>query len=284
MKDFNINAHIDEINKNGYTIVRNCFPNMLADVIVKEFDEWCKDSNNLFTLNTKKRVCNFHTYSENTLDLVTNENVNKIVSTFFNKQQVVYTSLTFREGTEQDFHIDTPHFYTNPINKYCGVWYALEDIDQKAGPLKYYKKSHKIDYINNHEIYNKLYDYKKTYNQNNFNCMVHFNKLIENQCKKLNLELFNETNYENINKGDVVIWHPNLLHGGSIVIDETLTRYSLVSHNIPINTQVFNASHFFTESPSNEYLNNKCIYDYLYHKDIPYVNHKSKPACQISYL
>jgi ectoine hydroxylase-related dioxygenase (phytanoyl-CoA dioxygenase family) len=140
MESLNVDLHVDEINNNGYTIIRNCFSHSLADIIVKEFDNWCKEPNNLFNINQKNRVCNFHTYSENTLDLVINEDVNKIVSSFFNKQQVVYTSLTFREGTEQDFHIDTPHFYTNPINQYCGVWYALEDIHKDAGPLKYYKK------------------------------------------------------------------------------------------------------------------------------------------------
>ena len=213
--------------------------------------------------------------------------MNDILHTLFNKEQVVYSSLFFREGTSQYYHRDTPHFYTNPIDQYYGVWYSLEDIHVNAGPLKYCIESHKLEVPNGYDTYNKLYNNEEATNVNNFNfkCLLEYNKVIENLCKENNLLFIDHTNYINkINKGDIIIWHPKLLHGGSDIIDSTLTRYSMVTHNVPINTQVFNAGHFFVTSPTSDYLENKFKYEYIKHNGINIINHNCKPNVQKSYL
>lgn len=281
--NFNCEEHISNLLNDGYTIIRNAFSAELADSVVNDFEKWC-ETNNDFKKFNYNRVCNFHIYNNNTLDLVTNKYVDKVVSTFLNKEQVIYSSLTFREGTSQHFHRDTPHFFTNPIDQYCGVWYALEDINKESGPLKYYKKSHLIDNVNGYEVFKKCFDENESYAKNNLDALLHYNKLVENKCIELNLEMYNETNYDNINKGDIIIWHPKLLHGGSDVINNSLTRYSMVTHNVPINTQVFNASHFFINQPTTEYTNNICKYKYLLHNDIKYIDHNGNPKVQKSYL
>jgi phytanoyl-CoA hydroxylase len=283
MNEFNINYHISNLHNNGYTIIRNGFSSALADKIIIDFDKWLENSDN-FLLNQKKRITNFHVLSDNTLELATNNYVNSVISTFFDSEQVIYSSLFFREGTEQHLHRDTPHFYTNPINKYCGVWFALEDINQNAGPLRYYKKSHLIDDLDNHKIYRETFDETKSYSENNLNSLLKYNKIIEEKCEKNNLELIDENNYEKIFKGDIIIWHPKLLHGGSKVIDHTLTRYSMVTHNIPVDTQVFNSSHFFTEEPTNNYTKNINTFKYLIYNNIKYVNHCCSPKVQTTYI
>jgi ectoine hydroxylase-related dioxygenase (phytanoyl-CoA dioxygenase family) len=82
----------------------------------------------------------------------------------FKKKQVIYSSLFFREGTKQHYHRDTPHFYTNPIDTYYGVWYALEDVNINAGPLKYYIGSHKLECSDGHETFNNLLKSNPDYN------------------------------------------------------------------------------------------------------------------------
>jgi phytanoyl-CoA hydroxylase len=283
MDNFDIKFHLDNLEINGYTVIRNGFTHILADKVINDFSEWCENDKS-FEVNKHNRVTNFHVYSNNTLELVTNQYANSIINSFLGNEQVVYSSLFFRESTEQHLHRDTPHFYTNPINKYCGVWYALEDIKQEAGPLRYYKKSILVDDPDNHKIYNELFDENKTYSENNLNSLLRYNQIIEDECEKLNLELVDESNYEPIFKGDIIIWHPKLLHGGSRVIDRSLTRYSLVTHNIPIDTQVFNASHFFTNEPTTSYLENKNNFTYLNYNNVKYVNHGVGPKVQKSYL
>lgn len=281
------NEHIQNILNNGFTIIKNGVDKDLIDKVVSEFDEWSSLKENEFTKFNKDRVVGFHTYSKNTKDLATNQYVNDILCKVFNKEQIIYSSLFFREGTSQHFHRDTPHFYTNPIDQYYGVWYALEDIDVNAGPLKYYIGSHKLKNIDGHDFFNEFIRVNPNYklNNNDYRCLIEYNKVIEDLSKEDNLICVDQNNYiDKIYKGDIIIWHPRLLHGGSDVIDPTLTRYSMVTHNIPVNTQVFNASHFFSPKPTDDYLKNDFNYNYIEHNGIRYVNHYSGPKVQKTYI
>ena len=162
----------------------------------------------------------------------------------------------------------------------------MEDINIKSGPLKYYIGSHKLDNINGYEIFNDIYkDNKDNIDLNSdFRCIIKYNEKIENLCRELNLTAVDEKNYINqINKGDIIIWHPKLLHGGSDIIDKNLTRYSMVTHNIPIDTAVFNAKHFFTTAPTEEYLTNKNIWKYINHNGVNIVDHGIGPMVQKGY-
>ena len=280
-----IRRHVDNIKNNGFTIIKNGVENELLDKVIHDFDTWSAIPENNFTKFNLDRVTNFHIYSNNTLDLVTNKYVDGILTNLFKKEQAVYSSLFFREGTSQHYHRDTPHFYTNPIDQYFGVWYALEDIDVNAGPLKYYIGSHKLDDPNGHEVFNDIYKLNKNIDiGSDLDCIIEYNKKIEDLCKKNNLNCSDETNYINkINKGDIIIWHPKLMHGGSNIINNKLTRYSLVTHNVPLNTQVFNAKHFFSVGPTKEYLENECTFEYIKHNNISIVNHNTPPRVQTRY-
>lgn len=283
---FDIQKHVEDINNNGFTIIKNGIDIDLINKIIKEFDEWGSITSNNFTKFNFDRVTNFHVNSKNTLDLVTNKYVDEILTFLFKKKQTIYSSLFFREGTSQHYHRDTPHFFTNPIDQYYGVWYSLEDINIKSGPLKYYIGSHKLDNINGYEIFNDIYkDNKDNIDLNSdFRCIIKYNEKIENLCRELNLTAVDEKNYINqINKGDIIIWHPKLLHGGSDIIDKNLTRYSMVTHNIPIDTAVFNAKHFFTTAPTEEYLTNKNIWKYINHNGVNIVDHGIGPMVQKGY-
>lgn len=283
----NILDHILNIQNNGFTIIKNGIDIDLVDKVVSDFDYWSSLEYNNFKKFNKDRVTNFHIYSENTKNLVTNFYVNKILEKIFQKEQVIYSSLFFREGTSQHYHIDTPHFYTNPIDQYYGVWYSLEDINVNAGPLKYYIGSHKLVSYDEHEFFNNFVKNNPNYtnNGNDYSILIEFNKKIENLCKENNLECVDEKNYINkINKGDIIIWHPKLLHGGSDIIDPTLTRYSMVTHNVPIYTPVFNAAHFFAPKPTEQYLENKFTHEYIKHNNINIFNHNSDPRVQKSYI
>ena len=286
MEEIIVDNCIQEIQQKGYCILKNAINHDLADRIIAHFDEWKNNKDNCFKCYHFNRITNFHMLNDDTKQLVTNEYVNQILCKLFNCQQSIYSSLFFREGTAQHFHRDTPHFYTNPINNYYGVWYALENIDEQAGPLKYYENSHLLETINGHEVCNSLFPNKSILtNDENLKCLLHYNRILEQKCEQLNLERIDEQNYKNkINKGDIIIWHPNLLHGGSDIINKQLTRYSLVTHNVPFNMPVFNASHFFRKEPSTEYINNVCNYSYIFHNNIPIVNHKISPKVQKSYL
>jgi len=287
--NIDIEKHIQNINNDGFTIIRNGIDVELVNKVIDDFDHWSSFEKNGFLKFNKDRVTNFHVYSENTKNLATNKFVNNILKTLFNKEQVIYSSLFFREGTSQHYHRDTPHFYTNPIDQYYGVWYALEDTHVNAGPLKYYIGSHKLAVPSGHDTCNKIVPTYKNTNlvdiDSGYKCIIEYNKVIEDLCKEQKLLCVDQNNYINkINKGDIIIWHPKLLHGGSDIIDPHLTRYSMVTHNVPINTQVFNALHFFAPNPTKEYLENRFTYTYIKHNEIHIVDHGCGPSVQKGYL
>ena len=275
-----LKKHVTNIQKTGYTIIRNGFTNDLANTVIKEFDEWSSNPDNNFIPFSNKKVMNFHIHSKNTLDLVTNSYVNKIVSSLLNKNQVVCASTISRESIPFPYHRDTPHFYTNPIDQFYGVRYILEDVDINSGPIKYYIGSHTIGEVNNHEIFNFIHSDDTDVNLNtDFRCILEYNKIIENKCKSLKLTEVNEKNYIKLYKGDIIIWHPKLVHGMCDILDKTLTQYNMVTYNIPINTASFDVKHFFSKLPTDEYEKNECSFKYINHNDINIVDYNIGPIC-----
>ena len=276
---FSVKRHIGNIEKNGYTIIRNGIDKDLATKVIAEFDEW---SSNEIQYN-QQQISNFHMYSNNTKDVVTNNYVNKILTSLFKNDPVVYSSLFFKKIINQtSYQRDTPHFYTNPIDQFYGVWYALEDMHSSAGPIKYYIGSHKLDVVDGHEIYNSIYTDEDEVNLNNdFRCFTNYVNPTLQQCKDLNLS--ESTRKDNLYKGDIVILHPRLMHGESAVIDNTLTRYSMFTCYIPINTAVFESSHYFSKSPTENYVKNECVFKYVDHNDVKLVDHGVGPHIQTTF-
>ena len=78
-----IEYHVSNIQNNGFTIIKNGIDIDLVDKVVSDFDYWSSLEDNNFKKFNKDRVTNFHIYSENTKNLVTNFYVNKILETIF---------------------------------------------------------------------------------------------------------------------------------------------------------------------------------------------------------
>ncbi|MCB9899539.1 MAG: phytanoyl-CoA dioxygenase family protein [Planctomycetes bacterium] len=129
-------------------------------------------------------------------------------------------TLNFRTGTEQRTHSDTFHFHTVPANFMCGVWVALEDIDEDNGPLHYYPGSHRLpvlDYAHFGISGSEQRDYE-------------YYALYEDAIGELVASLGLERRVLTCKKGTALVWHANLLHGGCPVRDPARTRHSQVTH------------------------------------------------------
>ena len=129
-----------------------------------------------------------------------------------------FQTLNFPNGTQQHFHSDSIHFSSLPNGFMCGVWVALEDIKEGSGLLEYFPGSHRFPYLHYSDV-NDL-PLKKDCGQEIFydiwNDLIKFNNI--------------EKQHFRAKKGDCLIWHANLLHGGSEVTNKTLTRWSQVTH------------------------------------------------------
>lgn len=60
-----------------------------------------------------------------------------------------FQTLNFPVGTQQDAHSDSVHFSSQPERFMCGVWLAMEDVSDRAGPLFYVPGSHRWPLMTN---------------------------------------------------------------------------------------------------------------------------------------
>lgn len=156
-------------------------------------------------------------------EFINHKRTRDIISMLLGHETILLNSIHFLRGDEQPIHSDSFYMTTYPIGRLIGAWIALEDISKDAGPLRYYPGSHKLAYVLNDSIDN-LGNLWKIGNNGEEG---YFEK-IEDVIASNNLEV----KYHLAKKGDLFLWHANLLHGGSKIHNKDLTRKSMVGHFI----------------------------------------------------
>lgn len=144
-----------------------------------------------------------------------------ILSFLLGKEVIPFQTLNFIKGSNQRAHSDSIHMTTYPLGYLIAVWIALEDTNENNGPLFYYPGSHKLPYLLNNDFNDTSTTLKLGRND-----YTDYEDVIEEIIQKNNLQ----KKVFLAKKGDVFIWHANLIHGGSPIIDHSLTRKSMVIH------------------------------------------------------
>jgi ectoine hydroxylase-related dioxygenase (phytanoyl-CoA dioxygenase family) len=101
----------------------------------------------------------------------------------------------------------------------CGVWVALEDITPENGAVFYYPKSQNLPEYN-------FSHFKSTPTDTAYSDYIEYEDFIEKIVEAYQFE--KKPFYAK--KGDVLIWSSNIIHGGSKVLNEQASRYSMVTH------------------------------------------------------
>lgn len=167
-----------------------------------------------------------------------NDELTTFLSALLGGEAILFQSINFIQGSEQPTHSDSIHMTTFPLGGLLGVWIALEDITEENGPLHYYPGSHKLPYYLNSDYDNEgnaLFLGNKSYKA--YEQMID-KKIASSQLKK---EIFLAK------KGDVLIWHANLFHGGEPHINKDKTRKSMVFHYYQSNSICY---HEITQRPA----------------------------------
>ncbi len=139
----------------------------------------------------------------------------------YGREPFVFQTLNFPVGSNQAVHSDATHFHCEPQGFMCGVWIALEDVAPDAGPLSYYPGSHRLPYVTSADLgLTKMQVQAEDHKQRLFE--PYWQQQIKAHGFERQLLL--------ARKGDVLIWHANLLHGGLTVQNHHLTRWSQVVH------------------------------------------------------
>ncbi|MEQ8818601.1 MAG: phytanoyl-CoA dioxygenase family protein [Thalassobaculum sp.] len=149
-----------------------------------------------------------------------NARILEILEALYGRKPFPFQTLNFPVGTQQHFHSDAVFFSSVPERFMCGVWVALEDIDDDNGPLLYYPGSHKLPIVTN-DMMGWLAD-----EEDNAEIQTHLTRVWQAEVRAGG---FREQRFH-ARKGQALIWLSNLLHGGSRHLDTERTRWSQVTH------------------------------------------------------
>jgi hypothetical protein len=255
----------EDFNKNGYLIIKSLIPDLIIDKIVE--DIYTKNPENM----NNKRLPDIWKDFDIIGELAFNPAILNLLYKLYNRSPIPFQTLNFYTGTEQRLHSDQIHFCSNPKNLMCGVWIALEDITMDQGPLVYYPGSHNLEFYDMQKLNLEPGDY------------ISYEDKIEEIIYKKEIQ----PKYGIIKKGDAIIWHANLIHGGSKRLQD-LSRISMVIHyffegcsywtplnSSPDNIIYRNCSDFIEDRFRYNDINLKWVKYYKYkYKDLEHLNDK----------
>jgi len=205
----------------GYAILPAFFSIQEVDTIKEETNKLVEKGQANWRKIGKERVMFTIRQSDKIRNIVLCEKLNNILAMLLGKKVRVFQSINFFSGSEQAAHSDSLHMTTFPLGYMIAVWIALEDITDINGPLSYYPGSHRLPYILNDD-----FDHGNSQILFGAQYYARYEEKIASVIaeNKLQKQLFYAK------KGDILIWHANLIHGGEPILHDGATRESMVLH------------------------------------------------------
>ncbi|HEU4716252.1 MAG TPA: phytanoyl-CoA dioxygenase family protein [Bacteroidia bacterium] len=204
----------------GFMILEGFASGETCDRINSELDELIREKKVDFDY-TNSRVMNAWEHSPAIRAITKDRLLKEFLSFTLGRETVPFQTISFLKGSRQKTHSDFIHMTTEPVGYLAATWMALEDISASGGPLHYFPGSHRLPYILGEDF------------DHSSNALVIGDDLYGNYEKKI-AELVSEKKLQKeiflAKKGDLLVWHANLLHGGEPVTDENASRKSLVTH------------------------------------------------------
>ncbi len=134
-----------------------------------------------------------------------------------------FQTISGHKASQQALHSDTIHMTTYPAGYLVANWIAFEDIDADSGPLAYIPGSHRLPV--KHCIDAGIT--KDEYDEIGYAAYsAKYEPLIAKTAEESGLEI----KHFHAKRGDVLLWHANLLHGGSKRDNMLRSRKALVCH------------------------------------------------------
>ncbi len=168
------------------------------------------------------KVGSLHLWFDRAGELIFPRRVLRFLTQIYERPPVTFQTLTMRKGSEETLHIDTaPLTLTEPMSL-AGSWVALEDVQPLSGEFQFIPGSHRLPEQLHYGIHKS---HKSDHHE--------AGKVLQTtlrMCEERGLE----TKTFMAKKGDVLIWHGDLMHGGAPIQDPTRTRLSLIAHLMPL--------------------------------------------------
>lgn len=208
-----------EWERDGFVVFRKFLTDALVDRVNEDIDLAIKNKEIDFNF-TQRKILFAYERVPVLKEVINHPKVISKLEHLLGEEVVPFQSINFLKGSEQAAHSDSIHMATYPLGGLIAIWIALEDIDEQNGGLFYYPGSHKLPYATNKLVGNAEGPILSS------NPNKNYEEYVKQQIETLKLEKKHFT----AKKGDVLIWHANLLHGGLPHLDETRSRKSMVVH------------------------------------------------------
>lgn len=231
-----IQEKIVQWSAKGYMTLERYFPAETCDAINNEISNLTGSGKMHFLSNSKLMFAN---KKSSLIRSITNDaGLLQLLNFLLDKKMVPFQTINFLNGSGQRAHSDSVHMTTYPLGYLIAIWIALEDVHPDSGPLFYYPGSHKLPYLLNNE-WNK----DSSFLSLGKNDYPDYEDMVEELIVKHSLQK------EELlaRKGDVLLWHANLIHGGAPIRNAALTRKSMVVHYYADDVIKY---HEITERPS----------------------------------
>ena len=156
------------------------------------------------------------------------------------KDFCMWQNMFFDKSTGTIDHIDTWYLDTYPMGDLVGAWIALEDINGEGGVFHVYPRSHLTS--------------DKKWIGTNHEEFIYWSKKESKNFKKKPLYL---------KKGDLLLWHPSLIHGSTLQQKEGASRKSITAHYHPVELLRSKGGENKIESTNIIKLRSKCCNDLM---------------------
>jgi hypothetical protein len=215
----------------GYVILPGFFPAELLDEaweayeraiadgrVVPQVDRGQEDATDPFP----GRVLNPHEKVPEMERIWADERMTTFISLLLGAKAMPFQTIAGHKGSEQLTHSDSIHMTTYPLGYLAANWIAFEDIAPDSGPLEYYPGSHRLPYLFSKDVNIEIQEAVDSY--------APYHEKYEPAVADLILENNLTPEYFLPKKGDLLIWHANLLHGGSRRQSVWRSRKAMVCH------------------------------------------------------
>lgn len=206
--------------KDGFVLLKQFFPTNQIDAINAEVENLLVNNKADFNY-TGKKIMQSYRLSPTVKEVFLDKKLTVVLNYLIGKNVIPFHTINFFKGSEQNAHSDSYHMSTYSEHNLIAAWVALEDVGIDQGPLFYYPSSHLWPQVKNKHLALEENCWRLDGNAND-----KFEAFTQQQIKQYQVK----PNILLVKKGDVLIWHSNLVHGGMAMKNQDLTRKSLVMH------------------------------------------------------
>jgi hypothetical protein len=217
--------------RDGFVLLPGFFDDEMLDDLWRSTVESIKAGNIPFSLdfmteneNYEGRALDLHVVVPELRQLLHYPQTLEIVSLLLGRPARPFQTIAFFVGSEQGVHSDSIHMTTYPEGYLVGAWAAAEDIHPDSGPLVYYPGSHRLPYYLSREV--GIAPEETTLENPWESYSTKYEPFVAELVESQGLEPLVHTP----KKGDLLLWHANLLHGGTARRDRERSRKSVVCH------------------------------------------------------